>query len=117
MEGNKLQEETSIKGAELETELVSIKQKLAEKEMEGNKVQEETSIKAAELESELVSIKQKLAEKELEGKKLQEENERLALQTQKISEAAPVNGHSEASSSGEDWREKFESLQQEHETI
>merc|ERR1712062_207586 len=38
-------------------------------------------------------------------------------QTQQRSEAAPVNGHSEASSSGEDWREKFESLQQEHETI
>merc|ERR1719382_994140 len=85
--------------------------------MEGNKVQEETSIKGAELETELASIKQKLAEKELEGRKLQEENERLAQQTQKISEAAPVNGHSEASSSGEDWREKFESLQQEHETI
>ena len=78
------------------------------------------SINAAELESELASIKQKLAEKELEGRKLQEENERLALQVQEanqLTEAAAVNGHSEPSSGGEDWREKFESLQLEHEQM
>merc|ERR1719192_2378914 len=72
------------------------------------------SINAAELESELASIKQKLAEKESEGRRLQEENERLA---QQMSEAGPVNGHSEPSSGGEAWREKFESLQLEHEKI
>ena len=72
------------------------------------------SINAAELESELASIKQKLAEKESEGRRLQEENERLA---QQMSEAGPVNGHSEPSSGGEAWREKFESLQLEHEKM
>ena len=72
------------------------------------------SINAAELESELAAIKKKLDEKEVEGRMLQEENERLA---QQMSEAAPVNGHSEPSSGGEAWREKFESLQLEHEKM
>jgi len=75
------------------------------------------SINAAELESELANIKKKLVEQELEGQKLQEENERLAQQTKEMAEAAPVNGHSEPSSGGEAWREKFEVLQLEHEKI
>ena len=75
------------------------------------------SINAAELESELDNIKQKLAEKEVEGRRLQEENERLAQQTKEMSEAGPVNGHSEPNGDGEAWREKFSSLQLEHEKM
>ena len=83
------------------------------------------SINAAELESELASVKQKLAEKELESRRLLEENERLAEQVSSAlerpaaegEEAGALNGHSEASRGSDDWREKFEGLNLEHEKM
>jgi len=84
------------------------------------------SINAAELESELDSVKQKLAEKEVESRRLLEENERLAEQVSSAlerpaaegEEAGALNGHSESSrEASQDWREKFEALNLEHEKI
>jgi len=130
---------SSEKMAELTNTNSSLEKALAAKTEEANKTTTElesvktskaaitnnNSINAAELESELESVKQKLAEKELESGRLLEENERLAEQVSSAlerpaaegQEAGSVNGHSEVSGGSEDWREKFEGLNLEHEKI
>jgi len=99
-------------------ELSSLKSKKPQEAILNN-----NNINVAAIESELASVKQKLVEKEKETARLAEENERLgeqvasALERPAAEGSEMVNGHSEAASASDQWKEKFEDLTKEHEKM